>query len=550
MNCYSRIITAVVVLAGFVSAGSTMAADRLLPAKTPVESVIDHYVDALQKSENVQVAPQIDALNLLRRLMLDLAGRIPTTAEAKQYSELQSGTRRRDLVDRLLASSDFAYHQRNELDRMLLPGSRNDGEFRKYLLWATRQNRPWDRMFQDMVIGNEQDENQKAAMQFLRTRAGSLDDLTNDTSVVFFGVNVSCAKCHDHPLAEDWKQDHYFGMQSFFSRTYLTKKKVLAEKFYGSLKFKTTKGIEKEARFMFLNGSVTEEPAQALSDEERKKFDEEVKRQQKDDKAGAPRQPDFSPRQELVKLALNEEDTSFFAQNIANRVWRRLFGRGLVEPPDQMHTGNPASHPKLLEWLARDLKTHGYDLRRMIRGIALSQAYSRSSQWTADTEPPSADYFAQASPRIMTPRQYGLSLLLATRNPPHWEQWHSKPPEAWNTEREGLENASGSWASQFEVPVGNYQIPVDEALLFSNSSKIHDDLLRDSGDRLLGYLKEIDETPEAIRVAYWAIMSRPPTSDELTEIRKYLDSRPGNRPMGMKQVVWALITSPEVRFNY
>ncbi|MFP6763217.1 MAG: DUF1553 domain-containing protein, partial [Planctomycetaceae bacterium] len=486
---------------------------------------------------------------LLRRLLLDLAGRIPTTAEARQFVEQPSETKRRDLVDRLLASPDFAYHHRNELDQELLPKNRGDGEFRKYLLWATQQNRTWNRMFQDMVIGDESDENQKAAMQFLRTRAGNIDDLTNDTSILFFGVNVSCAQCHDHPLADDWKQDHYFGMQSFFSRTYLTKSKTLAEKFYGDVKFKTTSGIEKLAQFMFLNGSVVDEPEKTFSADERKKFDEEVKQLQKDDKA-KPRMPDFSPRSQLVQLALNEDGSSFFAKNIANRVWNRMFGRGIVDPPDQLHSGNPASHPELLDWLAQDLRTHGYDLKRLIRGIALSETYSRSSRWEKDSEPPDQYLFAFAAPRILTPRQYAISLFIAARNPPHWEQWPTRPPEDWVKERERLEQRTDSWYRMFEPPTANYQVPVDEALLFSNSSQIRDDLLRDSGERLLGHLAGIDDRSEAIDAAFWAILSRPPATDEKLTISKFLESRLEDTSGAMKQVLWALITGPEFRFNY
>lgn len=532
-----------------LSPARLVAAADLLPAEKSVESVIDHYVDEMIAADSVEPAEQIGELNLLRRLMLDLAGRIPTTAETKAYLADRSETKRQELVDRLLASPDFAFHHRNELDRELLPKNRGDGDFRKYLLWATQQNRSWDRMFQDMVVGDESDEYQKAAMQFLRTRVSSVDDLTNDTSILFFGVNVSCAQCHDHPLADDWKQDHYFGMQSFFSRTYLTKSKTVAEKFYGDVKFKTTKGVEKQARFMFLNGSVADEPEKQLSDDERKKLDEEVKKLQKDDKA-RPRKPDFSPRNELVRLALSDEGASFFAKNIVNRIWNRMFGRGIVDPPDQIHSGNPASHPELLDWLARDLRTHGYDLKRLIRGIALSQTYSRSSRWEKETEAPGDYYFALAQPRILTPRQYSISLFIAARNPPHWDQWSTKPPEEWATERERLEKRTDSWFRLFEPPTANYQVPVDEALLFSNSSQIRDDLLRDSGERLLGYLKGIDDQPKAIEAAFWAILSRPPTDEEKLTIGKYLDSRSDDRTAAMKQVLWALITGPEVRFNY
>ena len=138
--------------------------------------------------------------------------------------------------------------------------------------------------------------------------------MTNDTSKLFFGVSVNCAQCHDHPLVWEWKQDHYFGFASFFNRTYVTKSKQLAEKFEGDLKFRTTEGEEKSAQFMFLTGASIEEPVVEVSDEQKKEWNEQIKQAQKEDNVPIP-QPNFSPRQEFVKLALADENQSFFAQS-------------------------------------------------------------------------------------------------------------------------------------------------------------------------------------------------------------------------------------------
>ena len=523
-------------------------ADELLPPDRSVESVIDHYVDELIAAEGIQPAEQIDDLNLIRRLMLDLAGRIPTTDEAREFAESKSENKRAELIERLLASPDFAFHNRNQLDEMLLPNKPDDGEFRKYLLWASQENRNWDRMFRDMLIGDESDENQKAAMTFLKSRANSNDDLTIDTSSLFFGVNVSCAKCHDHPLVDDWKQDHFYGMSAFFSRTYLTKKNTLAEKHYGEVKFKTTKGVEKSAKFMFLTGSTAAEPEQTLSDDERKKLDEEVKKQQKEDKAPPPQAPGFRPREQLVEIALQADDNSFFAKNIANRIWYRHIGRGIVDPLDQIHSGNPASHPRLLDWLARDLTANGYQLKRLIRGITLSKTYSRSSEWTHAGTPPSLNFFAVAIPRALTPRQYSLSMLLACRNPNDWTKDVSG--DKWPEIRERYENTANGWSKSFETPGENFQVAVDEALLLSNSQRIEDEFLRDGGDRLVGYLKSVENRDEAIDKMFWAICSRSATDDERSAISQYLDKRKDDPTASLKQVVWALLTGPEIRFNY
>src|SRR5271169_214860 len=102
---------------------------------------------------------------------------------------------------------------------MLMAGSR--GSLREYLVTAAREDRPWDRIFRDVMAADESDASQKGSSEFLKARSKDSDRLTNDVSTVFFGVNVSCAKCHDHPLVKDWKQDHYYGMKSFLDRTFM-----------------------------------------------------------------------------------------------------------------------------------------------------------------------------------------------------------------------------------------------------------------------------------------------------------------------------------------
>src|SRR4029077_18069985 len=104
-----------------------------------------------------------------------------------------------------------------------------------------------------------------------------------------------------------------------------------------------------------------------------------------------PPPPKFSARAKLVALALQPGERDYFSRAIVNRIWHRLFGRGLVMPLDQMHSANPPSHPELLQWLARDVVSHQYDLRRLIRGLVLSRAYARGSRWE-DDDPPQDRY--------------------------------------------------------------------------------------------------------------------------------------------------------------
>ena len=521
---------------------------ELLPAETPVEQAIDHYIQLQLDTKQKQPAALADESTLIRRTTLDLAGRIATLSEAQAYVAATETDKRSKLIERLMASPDFAYHFRNSLEGLLSDGQRNSpGEWREYLLKAIREHRPWDQMFREMMTGNEEDVAIKPALTFLRSRARDLDQLTNDTSSLFFGVNVSCAKCHDHPLVDDWKQEHYFGMSSFFQRIYLTKTNLVAEKFSGEVKYKTTKGEEKLARIMFLTGTVVEPPAVAKTPEQIKEENDAVHRQTQDDKAGPPPKPDFSPRAKLVELALQADQNHFFARNAVNRIWALYFGRGLVHPLDQMHSANPSSHPELLDWLSRDLVAHQYDLQRLLRGIVSSQAYGRSSVWDSAGDPPGPEQFGLALVRPLSSRQYSLSLRLASLNPDTMTA--TSAPE-WVNRRDEFERNSDDLANQFEVPGENFQISVDEALLFNNSARMWDEFVRDDGGMLIGSLKQKADQSAQIETAFWAILGRAAMPAERSACEDFLTLKAANPVLGLRQFVWSLLASPELRFNH
>ncbi|GAB4157331.1 MAG: hypothetical protein Tsb009_34410 [Planctomycetaceae bacterium] len=547
-TCNLSVLFLTVTLGCFLVPSPCDAEEKLLPANRSIQSVIDHYIAANIRENKIVPAPQASAANLIRRTTLDLAGRVPTPAEVREFVTSSDPKKREKLVDRLLNSPDFNLHQRNQLDDMLLAGLKNDNEWREYLLTAVAENRPWDQMFREMMIGREDNPKEKPALAFLKARARNLDDMVNDTSKLFFGVSINCAKCHDHPLVDDWKQDHFYGLMTFFARTYLTKSQKLGEKSTATVKFTTTAGKQKQAKLMFLTSTVVEEPPLKKTKEELKKEDAEIRRQMKDAKAPAPKPPAFSPRAKLVETALKPGQNHFFSKSIVNRLWARLMGQGLVDPLDQMHSGNPASHPELLAWLARDLVAHKYDLKRVIRGIVLSEPYARSSRWSGKGDPPASHHFAVAIPRPLTPQQYALSLMIATSNPNDLEQ--KMKSADWKKHREALEKSAAGFANQLERPGENFQVSVDEALLFSNNTRIERDYLRDSRDRIVGWLKSIDNDKTLIQTAFRTVLSRDAEAEELAAFQKYINKRKDRRLDGIRQVVWALITSPELRFNY
>jgi hypothetical protein len=395
------------------------------------------------------------------------------------------------------------------------------------------------------MLPDEKNPKQKRTADFVKQRVRDIDKLTTEVSSIFFGVNVSCARCHDHPLVPDWKQEHYYGMKSFFARTF-DNGGFLAEREYGIVKFKTTAGKEHQARLMFLTGKVVDAPGMKAptADEqkrERARLDEFRKKRQ------PPPPPQFSARTRLVELALEPGQRDYFARSIVNRVWYRLFGRGLVMPVDQMHSENSPTHPELLQWLARDLVEHKYDLHRLIQGLVLSQAYARSSRWENGAAP-KPELFAVAPLRALTPMQLSTSLWLATTDP---ETFSAKvKPDEMARRIEGLEGRARDFARLIEQPRDNFQIGVSEALLFSNNERIQREFLADGGDRLVGRLKQIKDSKQLIENAVRSVLCRPPTAEESKLLGEYLKQREGRHVEACRQMVWALLTSSEFRFNH
>jgi hypothetical protein len=495
------------------------------------------------KGDGVIPAKPADDASFLRRVTLDLVGRIPTVAETAAFVGSNDPFKRVQLVDRLMSSPSFVRHQANEFDTLLMAGTK--GSLREYLTRALDENRPWDKIFRELVTADESDPKQKGASEFLKQRVADTDKLTTEVSTLFFGVNVSCARCHDHPLIHDWTQFHYYGMKAFFARTF-DNGGFLAEREYGQVKFKTTKGVEREAKMMFLTGKVADladvpEPSAEEQKKEKERFDA-LKKEKK-----APPPPKVSARAKLVDLSLENDQRDFFARAIANRLWHRFFGYGLVMPLDQMHAENPPSHPELLTWLARDLMDHGYDLRRLMRGLVLSRAYGRSSRWEGGTAPAPAQ-FAVARLRALTPMQLAVSLRLATTDPATVAA--DMKPEEVEKRLEGLESNARGFAGMLAQPGDDFQIGVSEALLFSNSDRIMKEYLAEGGDRLVSRLLKLKEPKDVVQLAVRTVLSRPPTAEETKLLGEYLQKR-SDRPVdACRQLVWALVTSSEFRFNY
>ncbi|HMF11268.1 MAG TPA: DUF1549 domain-containing protein [Gemmataceae bacterium] len=497
----------------FSELGRSATNEARFTAAPVLAAKIDALMERHWRENNITPATSCDDAAFLRRITLDLAGRIPTAGEAKAFVSDPSPGKRARAIRRLIESPEFALHLGRVLDETIQEKYAGDAEFLEYLRASVAEHKPWDRMFREIVVGPWDTKERKRADRFLQKRLQNLDDLTNDTARVFFGVNVSCAKCHDHPLVADWKQDHYYGMASFFNRTQGKRGGEVQEKPDGDVQFVTTKGERKTAKVMFLSGRVMEADA----------------------KAGR--------RKQLVSVAL--EDKQFFSRAIVNRLWAYLLGRGLVQPVDQMHSANPPAIAGLLEWLADDLAANHYDLDRTIAGILSSRAYQLSSVSAGDDR--GGDHFAAARLRPLTPQQYALSMVLATGD----GRFDQTTAEARKKAYRDLDNQAGALTrlGLFDPRTDRFQSSATEALFLSNHAEAQR-LVAKSGTNLVTRLAAMKDDREVVESAVWTVLSRPPDVEESTLLARWVAERGPDRAKACGQLVWALLTSAEFRFNH
>ena len=520
-------------------------AQDLFPADRPIGEAIDHYLDAKLRKANVEPAPPAPDTTLVRRLYLDLAGRIPTSAEARVRSLSKDPTAKGKLIDSLLAAPEFARHNAKEFDVMLRNDNPDAGSLRPYLLQAFKENRPWDAMFRDLLGASASTDSMKPE-NFVLKRLKDSDALARDVSSVFFGLNITCAQCHRHPEIKSLTQDYFFGMKAFFSYSYDFQGQLLERQFVKLPDFKAKSGETRKSSLLFLSGTKVE--IDLLPDAELiKAIQQESKIIQEAAKTYAkskhlPPAPKFRPRARFAEVALDDANREMFARSIINRLWFRFYGHGLVMRVDQMHANNPANHPELLRWLTRDLLAHNYDLKRLIEGLVSSRAYARSSEWTG--KEPAKDLFAVAVVRPLTPAQWGLSHRLAS------DPGALKIGESGESRQKTLDAIEAQMQKMFgsliEQPREEMQIGIAESLKLSNNAA----LLKITGDKLVPALGKLPNARQRIDEAIWAVLSRSASPAEFKLFGDYLDQRKDRTEEALQHMVWTLINSPEFRFNH
>lgn len=529
-------------------------------AAHPVTQIIDTEINAALQKKKLTPSPRAEDAELLRRVYLDVLGRIPTADETARYLDDSAEDKHHRLIDALLAHEEMPAYWRTVFDdwfngNLLGRDFGRDG-FLDYLENALKTNKPWNNIAREMLAPDLKDENQRRAAYFLavRVRGGDndakTDAMTSGVASVFFGVQLQCAKCHDHPFVDQWKQDHYYGLAAFLGRTQearIENTPIIKERAEGEVKFVTTSQEEKTARMMFLDSRVFDEPQPP---EDRGKWYTKAE-------GGLPETPFFSRRAVLADYALTA-DSRFFKRAIVNRMWKQLLGRGLVEPVDQMHEANPASHPALLQRLADNFADNGFDLRRLMSGILHSDAYLRSTRWTAGGSRPDDATYTTAILKPLTADQLATSIGLATG---YYDQLRAKfEREKRNRKIENITPAIAralywrerdvrEFAKRFRSGGESFEANAGQALFLSYNNLMQRQLNPSQGNLTERLLKQTDSAA-AVRDAFLTILSRPPSDDELNLGAEFLAVEQQQRRDTCREFVWALLCSSEFRFNH
>ncbi len=517
-------------------------AQDLLPPNRPIGEVIDHYIDAKLHQAKVAPAPPAADATLVRRLYLDLVGRIPTPEEAQAVLNSKNPLVSAKLIESLLSSPELARHNANEFDVLLRNGNADAGSLRPYLLQAFKENRPWDVIFRDL-LGTSATANPNKPEGFVLKRLKDPDALTRDVASVFFGLNIACAQCHRHPEIKSLTQDYFFGMKAFFGYSYDFQGQLRERQFVKLADFKTKSGEIRKPALLFLSGAKVE--IDSLPDTElNKAIQEENKVIQEAAKSKQPPpMPKFRPRARLAETALDNANREMFARSIVNRLWFRFYGQGLVMRIDQMHANNEASHPELLQWLTRDLLAHNYDLKRLIEGLVSSRAYARSSKWKGPA--PAKELFAVAVIRPLIAGRTAWYVLTAVASDPEALK-SGEPAEGREKRLDAIDSLQKTFGGLIEQPRENMQIGINESLKLSNDPA----LLKLTGDKLTLALRKLPNARQRIDRAIWAILSRPASAAELDLFSNYLEQRKVRPDEALQHMVWALLNSPEFRFNH
>jgi hypothetical protein len=518
-----------------LAAGVLLVLPPLLRADPADPRALARRVDALLAREHqahgIQPAPRADDAEFLRRVSLDLTGRIPRVSEVRAFLADPDPERRYHVIRALLDSPRHARHFAATWRALLTPEiTANAGAgvfqagFEAWLYQKFRTRVGYDRLVFDLLtmpIAADpkaaevvfRDFEKPNALAFFAVKDARPENLAAVTSRLFLGVQLECAQCHNHPFAS-WSKKQFWNQAAFFAGIERR----------GAGLFQPLHEVVRQ-REVILPDSTRKVPAVFL-DGKQPQFE-----------------PDASSRVALARW-ITAADNRYFARATANRLWGLLFGIGIVEPVDNFHDENPPSHPELLDELAAVFVRSGFDLDYLLTALCLTDAYQRTS---GRTHPSQDDprQFARMAVRAMMGEQFYDSLALATGY-----REESRPGRG--------RRVGGSPRAQFLAQfaprgaVGEPETSIQQALTLMHGRFATDATTVRSSATLTAAVETPSlTTAERLDMLYLSTLSRLPTAREQEVLRRYLATAdPQREPERLADVFWALLNSAEFRLNH
>jgi hypothetical protein len=513
----------------------------------PLAAIVDAEVTRALVSRKVPASPPADDGEFLRRVSLDLTGRIPTYRRTVAFLESKDPAKRRVLIDELLERTEYGEHLGTLWANLLAPpqdgkAGKARGPFTPWLEEQLNRNRGWNSIVTDLLTvegplkGNPQSAFLMANSEGFRPQPNRI---AGAVARAFWGIQLRCAECHDHPFAR-WKQTDFWGTAAFFGRLRFTGFKgrgippSLTEEVDKAQPPKRKKAKGKKAQIDTLRGNAIVIPMSAGRAAGR----------------AVPARflggdaPDLSgvkawrPRFAAWATGANHP---YFARATANRLWAHLFGRGLVHPIDKLDSETP-SHPALLDRLARELSRTNFDLKHLLRVLCNTRTYQRTSRTVAGNAKDST-LFSHAALKTMTPEMLldSVQVVFAVdKTDPDMRPFRGG--KKVRIAREEFIRFFRPRGEGNEPTVYTHGIPhllhLLNAPLLNRSAPLVHKLCATDASRA-----------EAITALYLAALSRRPRPAEVKLMTRYLERRKDARS-GYTGVLWILLNSSEFVLNH
>ncbi len=499
----------------------------------------DSFVDALVFQRLVELglppSPVCDDATFLRRVTLDIAGRLPTPAEVATFLTDSAADKRAKLVDALLASPDYADYFANKWGAVLRNRRRSDKDdprptaaFRQWIEDGLAANKPYDQFVREVltVTGAEVEAPPVVWYREVKDPTAAVEDAAQ----LFLGQRIGCARCHHHPF-ERWGQQDYWGMAAFFS-TFEVKEAKAAKK---------NKGVENPA-----------EPTRVLL--------KGGKPQATNPRTGKPVPPtglgaapvavgsDEDPRAKLADW-MTDPANPFFAKALVNRYWKHFLGRGLVDPEDDMRATNPPTNPELLDALAKSFADSKFDLKALVRTICNSKTYQLSAVANAHNAGDTQNYSR------FIPRRLPAEVLLDAVDDVTGVRTKFKKAPADARAVQLPDNMVDSYfLSVFGKPDAtsacecerNGGASLAQALHMFNSQEM---AAKVAGKRAQDLARDKRPHPERLGELYVVALGRKPSAEETAALVAFIEGKADTRA-AYEDVVWAVLNMKEFLFNH